>query len=165
MKLLVCFALLLAASAASAEPPGMSQNPRVGLLAEIEFAPGSARLPEASGSQIGRIAAWALENWNGLVVLDGHADPTGPARGDVRLSLRRARIVRDQLVALGVDPSQIVVTAFDAENQRRRPRVAVWGTRNSLDEVIAVGRASRRFAIIPPYEDRPERALTIVGGR
>lgn len=140
----------------------MSQNPRVGLLAEIRFQPGSARLPDASGSQLGRIAAWAEENFDGLVVLDGHADRFGPARNNVRLSLRRARLVRDQLIALGVDPNQIIVTAFGSEG-RRHARVTIWGTRNTMDQVIGSRRNARRVDVPSGYV--PPTRESVVAGR
>lgn len=130
----LALALVFAASAVHAGPGNKSE--RVGLLAEIHFNEGSARLPEGSGSQLGQIAAWAEENFDGLLVLDGHADHRGKAAHNIRLSLRRARLVRDQLIALGVDPDQIIIAAFNSE-QRPRARVAVWGTNNSLEQVIA----------------------------
>jgi len=145
MRSLVLIAVLAGASlttattVVSAEPKNMSQNPRVGLLAELRFHEGSARLPDASGSQLGRVAAWAAENFDGLVVLDGHADRTGRSRGSVKLSLQRARMVRDQLIALGVDPDQIVISAFGAES-KRPSRVQIWGTHSSLEQVIGMRR-------------------------
>lgn len=164
MKSLVVLAILLAGSAALAEPPGMSQHPRVGLLAELVFREGSARLPDASGSQLGQVAAWASDNFDGLLVVDGHADARGPAAGNVRLSMRRARQVRDQLIGLGVDPGQIIISAFGSEG-RRQARVAVWGTRNSLESVIANRRRARRLEVpterkqdLAPRQARPKRA-------
>lgn len=144
MKSLALLAVLIATpavapTAATAAPRTMSQHPREGLLAEIEFHEGSTRLPDAAGSQLGQIAAWADENFDGLVVIDGHADSRGPAAGNVRLSLRRARLVRDQLLAIGVDPGQIIISAFGPE-RRTKARVAVWGTHTSLDQVIAMHR-------------------------
>lgn len=129
MKVLVMLAL--AATTVAAEPRS-TQNPRVGLLAELEFPEGSSRLPDAAGSQLGRVAAWAEENFDGVVVLDGHSDKSG----DIRLSWRRARLVRDQLLALGVDPDQIMISAFGPE-KGRRARVAVWGTHNSVEQMLA----------------------------
>lgn len=99
-----------------------------GLLAEINYPEGQAKLPEATSGQLRRIAAWADDNFDGYVVIDGHADRSGPDAGNTKLALRRARIVRDQLLALGVDPSQLTITAFGSED-RPRARVAVWGTR------------------------------------
>ena len=154
MKSLALLVVLAACPTADAEPRKMSQHPRSGLLAEIMFSEGSTRLPDASGSQLGQIAAWAYDNFDGLVVVDGHADASGPAANNVRLSMRRARLVRDQLIAIGVDPSQIIVTAFGSEG-RRHARVAVWGTRNSLESVIANRRRARQMIV-------PDGAETIV---
>ena len=159
MKSLALLAVLVACPhAADAEPRNMSQHPRVGLLAEIIFSEGSTRMPDASGSQLGQIAAWANDNFDGLVVVDGHADAKGPAANNVKLSLRRARLVRDQLIAIGVDPSQIIVTAFGSEG-KRPARVAVWGTRNSLESVIANRKRAKQMVvpggaetIVPPQE-------------
>lgn len=163
MRSLAVLASLMVATAANAQPPEMSRNPRVGLLAEFRFHAGSARLPDASGSQLGRVAAWAEENFDGLLVLDGHADRTGPARGNVRLSLQRAQLVRDQLIALGVDPDQIVVTAFGSEG-RKAGRVAIWGTRNSLQQVIGMRRDARVIRWGSGLDPNPP-APTVVGGR
>jgi outer membrane protein OmpA-like peptidoglycan-associated protein len=123
---------LLAAPSADAQPRR---------LAEIEFREGSTRLPEASGNQLVQVALWAHDNFDGFVVIDGHADARGPAAGNVRLSLQRARRVRDQLVAMGVDPSQIIVSAFGAEG-RRTARVMVWGT-SKLEDTPRQARPSR----------------------
>lgn len=145
---------------ASAQPKNMSQNPRAGLLAELQFSAGSARLPDAAGSQLGRVAAWAEENFDGLIVLDGHADRSGRARGSVKLSLERARLVRDQLIGLGVDPNQIVITAFGAES-KRHARVQIWGTHNSLQQVIA----ARRNAPVVRWGDDPSPPARTLAGR
>lgn len=164
MKSLIAFvaALMLPATPAAGEPRGMSQNPRAGLLAELPFRPGSVLLPDASRSKLGRIAAWADENWDGLVVVDAHADRAGTA--DLRISLRRARLVRDQLVALGVDPSQIVVGALEPDS-RHRGDVAIWGTHNSLEQVLAIRRGKNRAIIVPPYDHRPGHSPTLMGSR
>jgi hypothetical protein len=149
MKMLALCAVLFAPVSASAEP----DHRRVGLLAEIEFGEGSVRMPAASGSQLGQIAAWANDHFDGLVVIDGHADARGPAAGSVRLSMRRARLVRDQLIAIGVDPSQIIISAFGSEG-RRTARVAVWGSRDTLESVIAKHRGARRLVL--PQKQRDE---------
>ena len=146
MRTLAFLAALIVPLSAGAEPRHMSQHPRVGLLAEIHFGEGSTRFGDAAGSQLGQVAAWANDNFDGLLVVDGHADASGPAAGNVRLSLRRARLVREQLIAIGVDPSQIIISAFGAES-RRHARVTVWGTFNSLESVIANRRRARQIHI------------------
>ncbi len=157
--------LAFAAAPASAQPPrDMSRNPRVGLLAELQFRAGSTMLPDATGSQLGRIAAWADENYDGLVVLDAHADRNGKSPLETtKIALRRARLVREQLVALGVDPNQIVISVF-APAHRRFGKVAIWGTRNSLDSVMAMRRGTDAI-VVPPYTARPLASPTLMGRR
>lgn len=129
MKCLAILAVLLAFAGADAKPGPRGSSPQPSVLAELEFRAGSARLPRTSDSELGRIAAWAKARPDGLVVIGGHADARGRTAGDVRLSLARAKRVRDRLVALGVNPYQIVITAFPAEH-RPFARVVVWGTRD-----------------------------------
>lgn len=154
-----------AAAPASAQPPrDMSRHPRVGLLAELQFRAGSTMLPDATGSQLGRIAAWADENYDGLVVVDAHADRTGTSsQRSLKVTMRRARLVRDQLVALGVDPNQIVISVY-APTTRRFGKVAIWGTRNSLDSVMAMRRGTDAI-VVPPYVNRPIHSPTLMGRR
>ena len=103
----------------------------------------------------------AEENYDGLVVLDGHADRAEQARGNIRLSLRRARLVRDQLIGLGVDPNQIVVTAFGPEGPRHS-RVRIWGTRTSIEQVFA---ARQQAEYIRWGSDPVTPGPTLVGRR
>ena len=157
--------LAFAAAPASAQPHrDMSKNPRVGLLAELQFRTGSTMLPDATGSQLGRIAAWADENYDGLVVVDAHADRNGMSeRRSMKITMRRARLVRDQLVALGVDPNQIVISVY-APSSRKFGKVAIWGTRNSLDSVMAMRRGTHAI-VVPPYVARPIHSPTLMGKR
>jgi hypothetical protein len=158
MKLFALLAVLIAAPSAGAEP----ERPAEGLLAELDFGEGSSRLPAGSGSQLGQVAAWAADHFDSLVVIDGHADARGPEAGNVRLSLRRARLVREQLIAIGVDPSQIIISAFGPE-VRRTARVAVWGSASTIESVIAKRKhADERVKKPKPREQtrhaRPSRA-------
>jgi outer membrane protein OmpA-like peptidoglycan-associated protein len=142
MKYLISIGLVVtgATTAALAEPKP-SQHPRVGQLAELTFPRGSAELaidPDAKlQDKLGQVLAWATAHPDGLLVLDGHADRTGPARFNVQLSLERARTVRDQLITAGANPDQIVIAAFGEDGPRRDRSVVIWGTRAGMDAVIA----------------------------
>jgi outer membrane protein OmpA-like peptidoglycan-associated protein len=140
----VALALALSGTA-SADP--RSSHPRVGQLASFAFAHGSAALdPKKDGSpnvDLGEIAGWIAANPDGLVVLDGHADPTGPSNVNLRLSFARAKAVREELVALGVDPDHIVIAAFGEAGppSTRDRKVVAWGTRAGMKAVVARTRA------------------------
>jgi outer membrane protein OmpA-like peptidoglycan-associated protein len=138
MRRLATLALLVicATPAALAEPDPTQL--RVGQLAELVFAPGSAELARASMARqvatsraldpLAAAVAWAQEHPGGLIVIDGHADPSSALLRSTRLSLQRAKAVRARLVAIGVAPDQIVIAAFGNDGSRRDGSVIVWGT-------------------------------------
>jgi outer membrane protein OmpA-like peptidoglycan-associated protein len=55
-------------------------------------------------------------------VVVGHTDNLGPPEYNYELGLKRAAVVRDQLVAIGVDPAVIEVTSHGANNPLLRNR-------------------------------------------
>ena len=160
--------LVTAATTAALAQPKTSQHPRVGQLAEVAFAPGSAALafdPDARlADKLGQVLAWAREHPDGLLVLDGHADPTGTAASNVRLSLDRAKAVRDQLITAGANPDQIVVAAFGEDGPRRDRSVVIWGTRAGMDAVmtrtLATGHAVLWSGALEPEREPQPGAVT-----
>lgn len=120
-------ALALAVAPASAQPD-VSPHP----LAEVRFAQGSTTLPVGS-EQLGKAAAWAKENPEGMLVVEGHADRLGPPRVNLIVSMKRADSVVEQLLVLGVAREQLVVAGFGSSSAGRR--VKVWSTRHSPDEI------------------------------
>jgi len=134
-------ALALGLTASAGADQRTSQSARVGELGSVEFAHGSAALgPEAD---LAMVADWAYDHPDGLVVLDGHADPTGARDVNLRLSFARAKAVREKLTNLGVDPDHIVIAAFgkDGPQSARDRRVVAWGTRAGMKAVVARSRA------------------------
>ena len=162
MRTALLIAICLSASAASAQPT----NARVGKLAELRFERGSSELAAAAKDKtqqsLGSVAAWALENPDGLVVIDGHADRTGTNPYNVRLSLRRAETVRDELVdGYGIDPDQIVIAAYGGHQPRRQ--VVIWGTRAGMDAIVARtlrnGQAVMWSGVLTEADRRPSPAV------
>jgi outer membrane protein OmpA-like peptidoglycan-associated protein len=133
--------LVAGASATALAQPEAPVHPRVGHLAELTFAPGSAEIVFDSDGKVAakldRAASWAHENPGGLVVLDGHADRVGSERVNLHLSMQRAKAVRDVLITAGVDPGQLVVAAFGEDGPRHDRSVVVWATRTGPRAVIA----------------------------
>jgi len=102
-----------------------------GRLATLTFAPGSADVAgcEEAG-ELGAALSWATAHPDGLLVLDGHADPSATQAHSLRLALQRTKAVRAQLVAAGANPEQIVIATFGADGPRDRS-VIVWATPSS----------------------------------
>jgi len=123
MKQTILIALSIAlASTTAAAQPNKSQHPRTGLITELTFEPGTAKLVLDSygkaNAKLNAAVTWAKQNPDGFIVLDGHADKTGPNALGVRLSLERAQAVRSELVTAGTDPDQIVIAAFGADGPK-----------------------------------------------
>lgn len=166
MKALLTAIAFLAGVLAGAPAFAQSQHPRIGELATFTFQRGSAdfivRADEPSARDVGEIAAWAQENPDGLLVLDGHADRRGSAPANMRISLDRAKAVRDKLIQAGIDPVQIVVAAYGekhaAENRHDR-KVVVWGTRSGMEAVLQRSKAKGR--IVLTYLELDRRPLPV----
>ena len=162
MRTALLFAICLSASAVDAQPT----NARVGELAQLRFAPGSSEMSIVADAQtqivIGKIAAWAIQNPDGMIVVDGHGDRAGNERVAVRLSLRRAETVRDKLIETGVNPDQIVLAAFGSHGAKQR--VVVWGTRAGMDAIVArtfrTGYAVVWNGLVTEADRRPHPAVT-----
>jgi len=155
MKALVLVAAILAAPPVAAEPNQLSQHPRVGELAQINFNEGSTRLSVDYNRKLGEIAGWAQTNPSGLLIIDGFASPqeTKGAQ-DVVLSLRRAEAIRDELIAQGIDPDRIVLAAFGG---RGTPRATVYGTNEPLSTAITAVQRGNPATVV--WGTRPRSAI------
>lgn len=85
----------------------------------------------AEASETVKDIASVLSDVEGQIIIEGHADETGPIGYNQALSTRRANAVRDQLVAEGIDASRTVVRGFGE-------------TRPAVSNATAEGRAQNR---------------------
>lgn len=113
--------VLLCAATAHAEP-GVGAGAGSAPLATLSFAPGSSALAD---TDLGEALRWALAHPDGLIVIDGHADPGPPAASGARIALARAKAVRAALIAAGANPHQIILAAFGGARGDRA--AVVWG--------------------------------------
>lgn len=97
----------------------------------LYFELGNDTLTPDSQAQVPAILALVAERGQPDVAITGHTDTTGAAAANVTLGLRRATLVRDRLVAAGLDDALIEVashgesnpiepTADNTENARNR---------------------------------------------
>jgi outer membrane protein OmpA-like peptidoglycan-associated protein len=133
--------LITCAGAAALAQPNASLHPRVGQLAAVTFARGSAEVVfDTNGkvaAKLDQAASWANENPDGMIVLDGHADRLGSEPVNLRLSMERAKAVRDRLITAGVDPDQILIAAFGEDGARHDRSVVVWATKTGERAIVA----------------------------
>ena len=89
-------------------------------LPTSSFKPGSADLPEGLRKQLD-VFALALKTRRGanhLVRIEGHTDASGAQSSNIALSQRRAEAVKDYLVQLGADASQLSAIGLGASDPR-----------------------------------------------
>lgn len=93
-------------------PPQAAIAELADLGQRIYFAYKRAELSAESQALLDRLAAILMRHPALQVELRGHADSRGSALYNLYLSLRRAEVVKDQLLAAGVSPRQIRLQAM-----------------------------------------------------
>ena len=84
---------------------------RAGIAMDILFRTDEHVLADTTGDRLAQLAGSLASMPDVLLQLDGFADERGAADYNFELSNKRVEFVRDQLVAAGIDPSRIRVTA------------------------------------------------------
>ncbi len=107
------------------------------LDASVTFAEAGGELSEAALEDLETILASPQLAEGGPIVLRGHTDSSGDDEANLRVSQRRAEMVRDWLVEHGVDEERITVIAI-GEQRPIAPNAKLDGT---PDEA---GRAANR---------------------
>jgi len=85
-----------------------------GRFEEVYFAYDAADL-DGAGSQAARANADLLRNEKGKVEIEGHCDDRGTAEYNLALGARRAKAVRDALVALGIKSTRLSTVSYGEE--------------------------------------------------
>lgn len=112
---------------------------RMGLLGDIYYDYDEASLREADRATLERNGE-TMKKYDFLVVtIEGHADERGTIEYNLALSDRRARLVYDYLMSIGIDGSRIKAVAYGKEipvctesnedcwQRNRRAHLAVTG--------------------------------------
>lgn len=85
-----------------------------GRFEEVYFAYDSADL-DSAGTQATRANADLLRREQGRVEIEGHCDDRGTAEYNLALGARRAKAVRDALVALGIKSTRLSTVSYGEE--------------------------------------------------
>lgn len=97
--------------AANAELSGCTAGDIIA-LAELRFAIASHALSEDAQRTLGAAADALMKRQDVEIEVQGHADQTGPAEGNKRLSERRAKAVYEHLVQSGVAEERLAWRGF-----------------------------------------------------
>ena len=91
----------------------------------LHFPRNAKRVYPKFKKQLKKIAKHLMQNPEAILVVTGHTDDTGPERVNRKLSLTRARWIREQLVKLGVGEDRITIRGV------------------AHDEPVATGKSSK----------------------
>ena len=116
---------------------GDSDNGKAGGLQTIFFGFDSSNLEADTKSTLEANANYIKSNTNVDVQVEGHCDERGGRQYNLALGERRAKAVRDYLVALGVESKRISTISYGSE----RPKVeghdeAAWSQNRRANFVI-----------------------------
>lgn len=102
----------------SLELNGDSDNGKAGGLQTVYFGFDSSDLDSDTKTAVQANADYLKANANVDVQVEGHADERGGRQYNLALGERRAKAVRDQLVALGVESKRISTVSYGNERPK-----------------------------------------------
>ncbi len=109
---------------------------------DVVFEHNSAALMDSAQQQLVTVARYMKSHKNVRLVVEGHTNNLGAAAYNEDLATRRADLVRNHLVALGVPTDRIMMVVYgEAEAQLVTSpidrRVVMFATRDSTDRILA----------------------------
>ncbi len=116
---------------------GDSDSGKAGALQTIFFAYDSSSLSGDARSTLERNVAFLKDNPSVEVQIEGHCDERGGVQYNLALGERRAKAVRDYMVAMGVSASRVSTISFGKE----RPLAfghddSAWGQNRRANFVV-----------------------------
>jgi peptidoglycan-associated lipoprotein len=165
----VAVAILHQMSDARAQEPMRLGVPPAAMAGEFQavvgdrvfFSEGSVELSPRGRTAVQAQANWLRRNVGFAVTVEGHADDRGTSEQNYRISQRRADVVRQQLIEMGVPPERVRAIANGRERvvadcpnpacaaQNRRVVTVVERTWRAPFFELLTGR-SRQDAARPP---------------
>jgi len=86
-----------------------------GLFKDIYFDFDKYDVQEYAKAVLKNIASWLLKNKSAKILVEGHCDERGTNEYNLALGDRRARAVRDYLVALGIGSNRVETISYGEE--------------------------------------------------
>lgn len=159
MRILLLASLLSVSAPAAAGPDFGTPNPEprasaasdgrgeLGPFDDVVFEYNSHALLPAAQEQLATAAKWQRAHKDYRLVLEGYADSSGRAQYNAELAERRATLVRNHLIALGVPPDQLIVVVYGEAVSRRGAhpldrRVVLYATKLDALDVLATAKVT-----------------------
>ena len=138
------------------------------LLGDVNFATGTATLEPAAKTYLGKVAQLLRLAPNMDLFIVGHADNTGTAAVNEKLSESRAADVRTYLIEQGVEAGRLSFSGFGsaqpvasndtpegrAKNRRVEMEVLKKETVKTMQDIIVMRNGNRIGAMVSGYDDK-----------
>jgi peptidoglycan-associated lipoprotein len=106
----------IASSGLPGEPvPGTQEDLEVSVGDRVFFAYDSAVLSPIATQTLDRQGAWLKQYPDVVLTVEGHTDERGTREYNLALGDRRANAAKNYLVALGIEPSRILIISYGEE--------------------------------------------------
>lgn len=111
-----------------------------GPLGDVRFAYDSADLDASGRDVVGRNAQWLKQNSRTKVELEGHADSRGTIEYNLGLSAKRAKAVKDQLIAQGIAAERLSTISYGKELPLCQEETEACWARNRRVHAVVLGQ-------------------------
>jgi len=106
---------------------------------KIQFESGSSTLQQASLSLLEKVASVSGRCPDQQIYINGYTDSAGGAKANKELSKKRADVVKDQLVALGLSPARLEAQGFGEAKPVASNKTEKGRAKNRRIELIVKG--------------------------
>jgi hypothetical protein len=138
----ILFCLAVTAAFGAQEP-----NDRV-VLKGVTFKSGSAMLNKESENSLNKLLDELRADSHQRIIIEGHTNPTGDDRKDIKLSRDRAQAVRQWLVSGGIDKTRIKITALGSSKPLDDKSATAEPVQNQRIEIVTI-KNSIAVAVLP----------------
>ncbi len=107
----------------------------------VHFDVDKAEIRAADAAVVATDARWLRANPTDEILIEGYADGRGTKQYNLALAERRARSLRDQLVARGIEPDRIVLASYGVGRPVCTEKTdACWSRNRRADILVRVLR-------------------------
>lgn len=108
------------------------------VFVNIEFESGKAEVKEESYFEIEKIALVMLNNPDMKIQINGHTDNIGSEEDNMLLSERRAKVIANELIKLGINKSRLAVRGFGESKPLVPNNTEEYRKRNRRTEFLII---------------------------
>lgn len=95
--------------------PAGSDSGTIAGLSTVNFAYDSSNLDSVARAKLKENADWMKTNSRYTIQVEGHCDSRGSVEYNLALGERRAKVVRDYLVSLGIGANKVSIVSYGKE--------------------------------------------------